>query len=269
MSFYLFLPFYAALVAIRRRAPQRQLGGELGGLAVLTAISYAFRWWALNIPLITFENGHFVAICAPHCGTEPWPASRRRGSRPTWICSRWECCWRWSVPGSRYIHSEPRWLSHRLMPWISWGCAAAAFWAVSHVVTDRSVLYFVTPLVNLERQALYGVFAFFLLLPAVFGPQDKSLVRRLLQSWPMASLGVISYGIYLWHLDLINQFMKWMDWHEFQVPYWLLAAVVLGMSVAFASASYFGLERPLLRMKNRIGWWNRPKSGAEGSGSDG
>ena len=61
-------------------------------------------------------------------------------------------------------------------------------------MTDHDIFYFVIPRVNLERQALYGLFAFLLLLPAVFGPQDRSLIRRIPRSWPMASLGVISYG---------------------------------------------------------------------------
>lgn len=143
------------------------------------------------------------------------------------------------------------------MPWASWLGAALAFVAVSHVVTDHSILYFVLPRVNLERQALYGLFAFLLLLPAVFGPQDRSLIRRLLRSWPMASLGVISYGIYLWHLDLISQVEEWVGWHVGSIPYWQLAGLVLAVTVAIASASYFGLERPVLRLKGRISWWDR------------
>ncbi len=83
------------------------------------------------------------------------------------------------------------------MPWISWAGAAAVFVWFSHVVTNHSILFFVTVRVNLERQDLYGLFAFLLLLPAVFGPQDRFSIRRLLRSWPMASLGVISYGVFL------------------------------------------------------------------------
>jgi peptidoglycan/LPS O-acetylase OafA/YrhL len=153
--------------------------------------------------------------------------------------------------------TEPRWASNRLMPWISWAGAAVVFVVVSHVVTDHSILPFSTARVNLERQDLYGLFAFLLLLPAVFGPQDRSLIRRLLRSWPMVGLGVISYGIYLWHLDLINEFMKWTGWKPGMVPYWILALAVLALSIAFASASYFGLERPILRLKGRISWWDR------------
>ena len=116
---------------------------------------------------------------------------------------------------------------------------------------------------NLERQTLYGIFALLIIAPAVFGPQDRSLIRRLLRSWPMASVGVISYGIYLWHLDLISQFLDWTGWRAGQVPFWLLALAVFALSAAVASASYFGLERPILRIKRRMSWWDR--RGQEGS----
>jgi peptidoglycan/LPS O-acetylase OafA/YrhL len=78
---------------------------------------------------------------------------------------------------------------------------------------------------------------------------------------------VISYGIYLWHLPLITQTFTWTGWTTGMVPFWLLAITVLGISVAFASASYFGLERPVLRLKGRITWWDRG-SGAAGATPD-
>jgi peptidoglycan/LPS O-acetylase OafA/YrhL len=164
---------------------------------------------------------------------------------------------------------EPSWLRSRWMPWVSWACAAFCLWAVAHVVNDSDILYFIQPIANIERQALYGLFAFFLLLPAVFGSQDRSLIRRLLRSWPMASLGVISYGVYLWHLDLINLLLRWTGWHQGQVPYGFLALVVFALSVAFASASYFALERPLLRLKGRIAWWDRSASRRQHAGAVG
>jgi peptidoglycan/LPS O-acetylase OafA/YrhL len=154
-------------------------------------------------------------------------------------------------------HNEPGWLGHRIMPWASWIGAGLAFVWVSHVVTDHDILYFVLPRVNLERQFLYGVVAFLLLLPAVFGPPDQTLIRKFLRCWPVASVGVISYGIYLWHLNLMDQFLKWADWNPLTTPIWLLSVVVLGITIGVASISYFGLERPLLRLKNRLGWWSR------------
>jgi peptidoglycan/LPS O-acetylase OafA/YrhL len=139
---------------------------------------------------------------------------------------------------------------------------------VSHVVANREIIYVLTPGINMARQELYGVFAFLLLLPAVFGPQDRTLVRRLLRSWPVASLGVISYGIYLWHLNLIDESIKWMDWTAGAIPFWILTLLVLAVTIGFASASYFGLERPILRLKDRIGWWDPRSQSAKSDPAD-
>ncbi len=258
MSFYLFLPVYAALVGLRRRSAHRQLVRELAGLGVLYAVSFGFRYWVLHLPLITVRNGKFVAICAPNCATHPALATMMID----WLPANFDLFalgMLLAIVSAWYVQrdSEPGWFGHRLVPWVSWACAAVVFVWVSHVVTDHSILYFVTPRVNLERQALYGLFAFFLLLPAVFGPQDRSLIRRLLRSWPMASVGVISYGIYLWHLDLITEFLDWTGGKHGQEPFWLLALAVLGLAIAFASTSYFVVERPILHYKDRLGWWDR------------
>ena len=51
--------------------------------------------------------------------------------------------------------------------------------------------------------------------------------------------------------------MKWTGWTPGAVPFWLLALATFGITVAFASASYFGVERPALHLKDRIGWWDR------------
>src|SRR5579884_851526 len=199
MSFYLFLPFYAAVVAHRRRSAENQLGREFLGLAVLVAVSFAFRDWALHQPLIRVSGGRFVAVCAPNCATNP-PFSTLMADWLPATLDLFAFGMLLAVLSAWFTQhdSEPRWLSHRLMPYLSWGAAVLVFVWVSHVVTDHDILYFVKPRVNLERQTLYGLFAFFLLLPAVFGPQDRSLVRRFLQCWPVAAIGVISYGVYLW-----------------------------------------------------------------------
>ena len=261
MSFYLVLPLYAWVVGRTgpvRRSAQAQLVRELVGVGVLFVISFVFRYWVLHLPLITVSHGKFVAICAPNCSTRATFATLMVDWLPAYldlfalgmllaILSVWFAEHR----------SEPRWLQHRLMPWISWLLAAVSYWAVSQIVTDRSILYFVKPHVNLEKQALYGLFALLIIAPAVFGPQDRSLIRRLLRSWPMASVGVISYGIYLWHLNLIFQFLDWTGWERKQEPFWLLALAVFALSAAVASVSYFALERPILRVKRRMSWWDR------------
>lgn len=259
MSFYFFLPLYAVLVSLWARGTHRRLVRELVGVVVLIAVSVIWRVWALNIPYIKVVDGKFVATCTPHCYTSPALSSLL----PSWLPSYLDLfglgillavlsVW-WS-----HRSTEPQWLGSRWFPWASWGGAAVAFFAVSHLGIPRSPLYVVTPLVNIERQGLYGLFAFLLLLPAVFGHQDDgSLVRRFLRCWPMVSLGVISYGIYLWHLNLIDEVMKWGHWGKQAAPFLQLTLGTLAITIVAATVSYFALEKPILRVKGRIGWWRR------------
>jgi peptidoglycan/LPS O-acetylase OafA/YrhL len=265
MSFYLFLPIYAAVVGFRRLVQAHQMVVELVGIAALFAISLAFRWWSTHLTLIIVVHGHFQAVCYPNCNTQaPFPALM-----VDWLPARLDLfafgmliavlsAW-WTERDT-----EPAWLSSRWMPWVSWAGAAVAFWWSSHLDIPITPLYLTHPWQGIELQTLYGVFAFLLLLPAVFGPEGKSAIRRFLQCWPIASLGVISYGIYLWHFDMISQFMSWTGYTDGAVPYWILASGVLAITTVAASISYFGLERPILRFKSHLGWWNR---GSDGAGS--
>jgi hypothetical protein len=103
----------------------------------------------------------------------------------------------------------------------------------------------------------------------VFGPQrhDTSLVRRFLTTRVMVYLGVISYGIYLWHEPWIDRYLSWTNLRTF---------TVYGSDTPFAwhtspsrrssrccsrcarsrsrprRSSWFALERPVLKLK-RLG----------------
>jgi peptidoglycan/LPS O-acetylase OafA/YrhL len=187
MSFYLFLPLYAAAVAFRRpRSQTRQLVRELVGIAVLIGTSYGFRDWALNQPV----------HCSPNCLSHPAVISLTSAWLPSYldlfalgillaVASAWFSARQW----------EPAWLRHPLMPRVSWICAALTFWGVSNLGIDPQPIYVISPGLNLLKQGLYGLFAFFLLVPAVFGPQDQSAVRRVLRHWMVAAIGIVSYGI--------------------------------------------------------------------------
>ncbi len=245
MTFYLFVPFYA--MVIRRGRARRTAGQamrrEFVGLVCMIAASYTWRsiviahqtpkggWWALAtvwLPayLDLFALGMFLAA------TSAW---------------------------FHQHDNEWRIFSNPLFPLASWICAGACFWGVSHLGIPTVPLYEETYR-DLTRQLLYGGFAFFLLLPAVYGPQGrgKGPVRWFLGTWPMASLGVISYGIYLWHEPWIYRILHSGPYVDFSLNFGAFFACVLGLSIVSASLSYFIVEKPILRYKNTLSWWRKP-----------
>ncbi|HEY5334531.1 MAG TPA: hypothetical protein VIJ71_00760, partial [Mycobacteriales bacterium] len=101
-------------------------------------------------------------------------------------------------------------------------------------------------------QFLYGLFAFMLLMPAVFGPPGRGLVRRLLVSRLLSLLGLISYGIYLWHQLVIAEVQKYVpSWRVLDSPYPQLAGTVLGIATAVSVVTYLLVERPGIALGHR------------------
>ena len=91
----------------------------------------------------------------------------------------------------------------------------------------------------------FGVIATLLILPAVIGDDAGGLPRRLLANPVVAWIGLISYGIFLWHYVVTLQF----DGENTSLL--LILPVVLAISIPCAAASYYLLERPVLRLKYR------------------
>ena len=60
------------------------------------------------------------------------------------------------------------------------------------------------------RWFLFGVFAFFLLAPAMFGDQTQGRGRRFLASKPLVLLGTVSLGFYLFHLAVMTNVQEWL-----------------------------------------------------------
>jgi peptidoglycan/LPS O-acetylase OafA/YrhL len=245
MSFYLFVPFYAMVIrrGRARRTPGQAMRREFVGLVCMVAVSYLWRavviahqtphggWWAvatvwLPAYLDLFAFGMFLAA------TSAW---------------------------FHQHDSEWRIFSNPMFPVAAWICAGACFWAVGHIGIPTFPIYTETSR-DLTRQLLYGGFAFFLLLPAVYGPQGKGKgpIRWFLGTWPMASLGVISYGIYLWHEPWIYRILHAGPWKLFSLNFAAFFLAVMALSVVSATLSYFVLEKPVLRYKNSLSWWRRP-----------
>jgi peptidoglycan/LPS O-acetylase OafA/YrhL len=240
MAFYLFLPLYAMAITWRRdrRTPLASLVIELGGLVSISLIGFAWRFYAIghqagsdanSLPLESFLPAYFdvFALGMGLAVISAWTHQHRR---------------------------EPLWLRTRWFPWLSWCLALACFWSVSHLGIPTTPIYDHTYR-DIVRQSLYGFFGLFLLLPAVFGPQDQGLIRRFLRCWPVASIGVVSYGIYLWHQAVINEIINIGNFKLFEIPFLPFFFGTVLASTAIATASYFILEKPALKLKRSFAWW--------------
>jgi len=236
IAFYLFLPLYAMVVARGGRSDRPQLARELVALSGLFATGLGLRFWLLHLHTpVAYVSLEWLPSCF-----DLFALGMLLAVLSSWLAHR---------------HSTPRWLWHPVMPWLSWMVAIGLLWAVSHLGVSRSPLEHNTPGRGLAMEVLYGLFAFFLLLPAVFGPQQRGVIRGALRWKPVAALGVVSYGVYLWHQAWVGVYLQWTG-ALFRVPLPEMFGAVLGLAVATATASYVLIERPILGLKDRLGWWS-------------
>ena len=230
MSFYLLIPLWAAAVGGRHREPARQLRVEMVGLGALVAISFGWR----------------IAVLSGH--------SLLEATMPNWLpayLDQFALGMFLAVISAWYSTTDrrPAWLWHPAMPWVSWSLAAAAFVGVSNIGLPLTPVTASPVGVSLARQTLYGVFAFCMVAPAVFGPQDRGLLRRFLRLRLVAAAGVVSYGVYLWHEAWLHMYLRWTGNRLFTQPWSEMAAIVAALAIASASASYIAVERPVLRWR--------------------
>ena len=113
-----------------------------------------------------------------------------------------------------------------------------------------------------ERQLVLGLVAAALLVPLTLGEAPNGRLVRVLESRPVVWSGTVSYGLYLWHLGLLDRFVDRLNpltgvvvWHGWlahvappmRLPVFFGVALVLGLGCA--ALSWYGLERPV---NNRI-----------------
>jgi peptidoglycan/LPS O-acetylase OafA/YrhL len=137
------------------------------------------------------------------------------------------------------------------IPWgvmlVALGIGTAVFGLLGQVGDDT-----VTGWEYMLRHALIEVIALGLLLPAMFGDPDRGFIRKLLRSRLLLFTGTISFGIYLWHLAILQQLERWnlqsaIGW---DTGPWFL--VTLAASILVAIASYYLIERPFLNLKRLV-----------------
>ena len=90
-------------------------------------------------------------------------------------------------------------------PGLCWGIALALYVILCFALGKPPAAGYSNLKEVLLNRLLGGVMALFLVLPAVFGADAGGWPRRVLARPLLAWMGLISYGIYLWHLNVLEQ----------------------------------------------------------------
>lgn len=239
VAFYLFLPLYALLQrrVVPDEAPaERRYRSELIGIALLVVVAWTWRLitWRLDTRYYGLYNTWLPA----------WLDQFGLGMLLAVISARR------TQTGS----AAPLGLDRARAATMCWLLAAALFVLVAYGlgVDYSSPIY--SPRDDLVVHAGYAIVALLVLMPGIFGSPHVGLVRRCLGYRPVQALGVVSYGLYLWHELWLRVYRKWAGAPVSAVggSFPRTVVAVLTLSILTASASWLLLERRVLRLKNRL-----------------
>jgi peptidoglycan/LPS O-acetylase OafA/YrhL len=130
-------------------------------------------------------------------------------------------------------------------PGLLWAAAAVVYVALAMVLPATP--YLATAGDQLLAHLGFGLIALTLMLPAAFGDDAGGAPRAFLRNRVVAWLGLVSYGIFLWHYVVTLELGVPGEGWSF-LP---LLAATIAITVPVAAASYYLVERPLLRFKYR------------------
>jgi peptidoglycan/LPS O-acetylase OafA/YrhL len=229
-GFYLFLPLWVR--AMRGRSVRQELIA-LGGLFLLSVAWKLFAThhvapsaldsgpWLMPLPnfLDQFAVGMALAVVSAH-GLGPRLARAVRAAWPWWLFS--------------------------LVTWIVICTQLGLSGRLDQTIEPHQFLL---------RHELQTLAAFGLIVPVVFSFGRSDGARGILAWRPLLYLGLVSYGIYLWHEALVFKIAHgvshWMTATlgiGVELRYLVLFGLTVAAATAIASVSYYALERPALRL---------------------
>ena len=214
VSFYLFLPLYAWLMARVLRGRPRPLRVELGILTAAALVSMPIDRWLKGIESVGLAKSlpgtfYFFAVglglAVLSLSEEPDAVALR-----TWIVRR-----------------------------------RRALWAVAAVLIAGAAIHGDLELGSVHP--FHGIVSGLIFAPIALQPRSAWSAFRILSSAPARWLGLLSYSLYLYHLWILIEIEQATD-----LPGLPMMLVCLAASMAAAWVSFWLVERPFLRRKRRI-----------------
>jgi peptidoglycan/LPS O-acetylase OafA/YrhL len=237
ITFYAFLPLWALLM----RRVRGGVRAELIALALLWLASLAYKVWALK------QTGPTELNSAPYL--QPLPN----------FLDQFAVGMALAVLSVHVEMSErlPRWVETvRRHDWAPWLAAAFVFWIVStQIGFSGELIQHYSRRMFLGRHELYTLIALGLILPAIFSEPGRGVAGRVLNWRALSYLGLVSFGIYLYHYAVLQQMQDWIGPGEggpllVRFAIYLVGGVI--GATAIASLSYYLVERPSLRLKRLV-----------------
>lgn len=247
VAFYAMLPVYAW--ALRRlsagRDPATRVRFELAGCAVLVVAAAAWRAFVYNTTVLPRVADHwlpgYLDVFALGMATAALHAWKTRTGRRVPVLERLA-----ELPELCAALAVACFLVVTLALDIPFGPVPTCARRLPDIPCVSSTS-------DQLRTWLQALSAFFLLIPAAFGDQSRGLFRRLLRWKPIVFLGLVSYGVYLWHEGFIlharDGTASGLFSGAFGGQFLPMLIVTLALSTFVASISYEALERPILRLK--------------------
>ena len=245
ISFYLLVPPFAALARRLAGTSAARLAVLVVALAAVAPIARAtaptwagenlgltFQWLPTNLDL--FGVGMLLAVASAHAHTTGgWSDRARRATAAVW-------------------------------PW--WVAAALVFAAYAYGVGGVGLETGYVGWFWQRRQATFAAFSLLLLIPAVVTPTRPTPLRRLWAWQPLAWVGTVSYGLYLWHLGLLERMVdrpeavagsadQWKGWLPYSfgsARFSVLLGATLAAGLGAAALSWYLVEKPLQRFKGAV-----------------
>jgi len=233
VTFYFFVPIFSLVLWLvcRRRDSSIRASIVLGSLVGLVVAAHVWIGVVISVVPVEFKIRLLMNLPA-YLG---WFAAGMALS----VASVW-------VSENRSLpHPIGQLVDH---PMACWAISLAAYIAV--VVTEWSfqidgTLAHEPTLMLQTRMFLQGAAAMFFVLPMAIG-RRTSRSHSIVGARPLAWVGVISYGVYLWHPILIVQVMERLGVSPNIGGFLLLVAVVMPGAIVIGWLSFRIIEKPAL-----------------------